>query len=265
MEVSAPPVPRLFARTPLRHQRVGARAVRTLRLPSAAAPGLGLDGRPGPAHLARHAGRQRGSVRAAVRNRSPRRSWRTRTNPRCAMATRRAGASRSCARRAGRAAPGCGRPVSVDALYYHVDPSRGHRGGQDIVRRRQRQPCSWSATASSPTNAWLANLTVNWSCASAGSINGATSSNAQPGQPKLTQWCRRWIERIASIYRLNEDRQVHYDPALRRQSPSFDAAQHALNAALRTCSRRPNGSWTAWRPTPARPSRCARCCATARG
>ena len=52
------------------------------------------------------------------------------------------------------------------------------------------------------------------------------------GQAKLTQWCREWIERIASIYRLNEARLKHYDPGLERQTPEFDAAQGELKKAV---------------------------------
>ena len=52
------------------------------------------------------------------------------------------------------------------------------------------------------------------------------------GEVQLTQWCRRWIERIAWIYRLNESRLIHYDPGLERQNAAFDAAQSALKKAL---------------------------------
>ena len=52
------------------------------------------------------------------------------------------------------------------------------------------------------------------------------------GQVGLTQWCGGWIERIASIYRLNDARLEHYDPGLKRQTSAFDAAQGALNEAL---------------------------------
>ena len=52
------------------------------------------------------------------------------------------------------------------------------------------------------------------------------------GQAKLTQWCREWIERIASIYRLNEARLKQYDPGLERQTPEFDAAQGELKKAV---------------------------------
>ena len=52
------------------------------------------------------------------------------------------------------------------------------------------------------------------------------------GQVRLTDWCQEWIERIASIYRLNEARLAHYDPGLERQTPAFDAAQGALKQTL---------------------------------
>ena len=52
------------------------------------------------------------------------------------------------------------------------------------------------------------------------------------GQVRLTDWCQGWIERIASIYRLNEARLAHYDPVIKRQTPAFDAAQGALKEAL---------------------------------
>ena len=49
---------------------------------------------------------------------------------------------------------------------------------------------------------------------------------------RLTRWCRRWIERIARIYRLNDARLEHYDPDLERQTPAFDAAQGELKQAV---------------------------------
>ena len=57
---------------------------------------------------------------------------------------------------------------------------------------------------------------------------------AAAGQARLTQWCQEWVERIAEIYRLNDDRLKHYDPALKRQTPAFDAAQTVLQEAVDT-------------------------------
>ena len=52
------------------------------------------------------------------------------------------------------------------------------------------------------------------------------------GHVRLSGWCEGWIERIAQIYRLNEARLEHYDPALERQTPAFDAAQDELKKAV---------------------------------
>ena len=54
------------------------------------------------------------------------------------------------------------------------------------------------------------------------------------GQVKLRQWCEGWIERFASVVRLNKGRLKHYDPALalERQTPAFDTAQAALKKAV---------------------------------
>ena len=52
------------------------------------------------------------------------------------------------------------------------------------------------------------------------------------GQVKLTRWCQGWIERIAEIYRLNEARLEHYDPCLKCQAPAFDVMHAALMVAL---------------------------------
>ena len=52
------------------------------------------------------------------------------------------------------------------------------------------------------------------------------------GQERLTQWCQGWIERIAEIYLLNDTRLKHYDPGLELQTPAFNAAQDALEKAV---------------------------------
>ena len=57
---------------------------------------------------------------------------------------------------------------------------------------------------------------------------------AAAGQARLTQWCQGWIERIAELYRLNDERLEHYDPALTDQTPAFDAAQTVLTGAVDT-------------------------------
>ena len=43
------------------------------------------------------------------------------------------------------------------------------------------------------------------------------------GQAGLAHWCQTWIERIASIYKLNKARLEHYDPALEHHTAAFAA------------------------------------------
>ena len=52
------------------------------------------------------------------------------------------------------------------------------------------------------------------------------------GHVRLTGWCREWLGRIATVYRLHKVRLASHDPGLERQTPAFDAAHDALAEAL---------------------------------
>ena len=52
------------------------------------------------------------------------------------------------------------------------------------------------------------------------------------GQERLTAWCRKWIELIAELYRLNGERLAHYRPNRKRRTASFVKADRKLRAAL---------------------------------
>ena len=80
------------------------------------------------------------------------------------------------------------------------------------------------------------------------------------GRPGETDdWCQGWIERIASIYRLNEARLAHYDPVIKRQTPAFDAAQGALKEALDGLFAEAARELVGLPTRRARAGRCARC------
>ncbi len=55
---------------------------------------------------------------------------------------------------------------------------------------------------------------------------------AAAGQERLTQWCQEWIERIAEIFRLNDARLEHYKPGRKRQTAAFRKATRKLKKAL---------------------------------
>ena len=56
--------------------------------------------------------------------------------------------------------------------------------------------------------------------------------DAAAGQPRLEQWCQGWVGRIAAIYDLNRERLKHYDPGRKRQTAAFRKATRKLKKAL---------------------------------
>ena len=131
VEVTAPPVPRLFPRTPYgisfwaRFLFEHCACFRPVHRVAAWFSGHGAAGLAGDARR-QPASASYGAVRAAV----SRRSSRTRTSRRFAMPTRPAGASRSFAETTGRAGPGCGRlGQQPTRLCFRIDRFAQRRSG----------------------------------------------------------------------------------------------------------------------------------------
>ena len=121
--------------------------------------------------------------------------------------------------------------VSNDAVSFHIDPSRSAEAAQKLFGDALLDTVIVCDRYSAYKRlvrllGGLVILAFCWSHVRRDFIECAA------GQVELTQWCQGWIERIASIYRLNEARLAHYDPVIKRQTPAFDAAQGALKAAL---------------------------------
>ena len=121
--------------------------------------------------------------------------------------------------------------VSNDAVYFHIDPSRSAEAAHKLFA----EAVLYTVIVCDRYSAYkrlarllggLVTLAWCWSHQRRDFIECAA------GQVSLTQWCGGWIERIASIYRLNDARLEHYDPGGKRQTPAFDTAQGALNEAL---------------------------------
>ncbi|MCY4601296.1 MAG: IS66 family transposase, partial [Acidobacteria bacterium] len=121
--------------------------------------------------------------------------------------------------------------VGNDAVYFHIDPSRSAEAARTLFGEFQ----SVTVIVCDRYSAYkklarllggLVILQYCWSHVRRDYIQCAA------GQADLAGWCEAWLERIAAIYRLNKERLSHYDPVLACQSAAFDAAQDALETAL---------------------------------
>ena len=121
--------------------------------------------------------------------------------------------------------------VSNDAVSFHIDPSRSAEAAQKLFGDALLDTvivCDRYSAYKRLARLREGKVTLAfcWSHMRRDFVECAA------GQVRLTDWCQGWIERIASIYRLNEARLEHYDPGLERRTPAFDAAQGALKAAV---------------------------------
>ena len=121
--------------------------------------------------------------------------------------------------------------VSEDAVYFHCDPSRSAEAAKTLFGDTAvvvfvvcDRLSSYKKMASDLDGKVI--LCFCWVHQRRDFIECAAGHN------RLTDWCQSWIERIASIYSLNKARLRHYDPALERQTPQFDAAQRELEKAV---------------------------------
>ncbi len=121
--------------------------------------------------------------------------------------------------------------VGHDAVYFHIDPSRSAEAAHELFA--EARPSTVIVCDRYSACKRLARLlggrvilSFCWAHIRRDFIKAAA------GQDELTGWCREWTRRIASIYRLNKARLAEYDPGLERQTPAFDAAHDALTDAL---------------------------------
>ena len=121
--------------------------------------------------------------------------------------------------------------VSTDSVYFHVDPSRSAGVAMKLFGGAGRHTVlvcdrysAYKKLARELDGAVI--LAFCWSHLRRTTIDCAA------GEERLTPWGERWVERIALLYRLNDARLAHYDPVLEQQGAAFDAAQTALKKAL---------------------------------
>ncbi len=121
--------------------------------------------------------------------------------------------------------------VSADAVCFHIDASRSAEAGLKLFAEALPGTvivCD-RYSAYKRLSRLLGDkviLSFCWSHARRDYIDCAA------GQERLTQWCQGWIERVAEIFRLNDTRLEHYDLGLELQTPAFDAAHDDLEKAV---------------------------------
>ena len=121
--------------------------------------------------------------------------------------------------------------VSDDAVYFHIDPSRSARVATQLFGGAACAlflVCDRLSTYKTMARELDGAVTLCWCWAH----QRRDFIHCAAGQVRLTRWCQEWIERIASIYKLNETRLGHYDPALERQTRAFVSAQRKLKKVV---------------------------------
>ena len=121
--------------------------------------------------------------------------------------------------------------VSSDAVYFHIDPSRSAEAALKLFA--EARPGTIIVCDRYSAYKRLARLLGDKAIlAYCWSHQRRDFIEAAAGQERLTQWCQEWIERIAKIFRLNEARLEHYDPGRKRQTAAFRKATRELKKAL---------------------------------
>ena len=122
--------------------------------------------------------------------------------------------------------------VSKDSVYYIIDPSRSAEVARILFRDTACTVflvCDRYSAYKTLARELAGKVILCWCWAH----QRRDFVECATGQVALTEWCEGWIERIALIYHLNDERLKHYDPALERQTPAFDAAQRKLGKAVK--------------------------------
>ena len=121
--------------------------------------------------------------------------------------------------------------VGKDAVYYHIDPSRSAEAAMKLfgsVKGTVFLVCDRYVAYTKMARELDGKVILCWCWIH----QRRDFIECAAGQAKLRQWCEGWVERFASVCRLNKERLKHYDPALERQTPAFDTAQDALKKAV---------------------------------
>ena len=122
--------------------------------------------------------------------------------------------------------------VSKDSVYFIIDPSRSAEVARILFRDTACTVflvCDRYSAYKTLARELAGKVILCWCWAH----QRRDFVDCATGQEALTEWCQEWVERIALVYHLNDERLKHYDPALERQTRAFDAAQRKLGKAVK--------------------------------
>ena len=121
--------------------------------------------------------------------------------------------------------------VGKDAVYYLIDPSRSAEAAMKLfgsVKGTVFLVCDRYVAYAKMARELDGKVILCWCWIH----QRRDFIECAAGQAKLRQWCEGWVERFASVCRLNKERLKHYDPDLECRTPAFDAAQDELKKAV---------------------------------
>ena len=121
--------------------------------------------------------------------------------------------------------------VGKDAVYYLIDPSRSAEAAMKLfgsVKGTVFLVCDRYVAYTKMARELDGKVILCWCWIH----QRRDFIECAAGQAKLRQWCEGWVERFASVCRLNKERLKHYDPDLECRTPAFDAAQDELKKAV---------------------------------
>ena len=121
--------------------------------------------------------------------------------------------------------------VTVDAAYFHIDPSRSAAAAAKLFGETAPDTvlvCDRYSAYKKLARELAGSVVLAWCW----SHQRRDFIDCAAGQVELAQWCETWLGDIAGIYRLNKKRLSHYKPGLEQQDESFEAAQRALESGI---------------------------------
>ena len=117
--------------------------------------------------------------------------------------------------------------VTVDAAYFHIDPSRSAAAAAKLFGETAPDTvlvCDRYSAYKKLARELAGRCVLAWCW----SHQRRDFIDCAAGQVELAQWCETWLGDIAGIYRLNKKRLSHYKPGWW----SFEAAQRALESGI---------------------------------